>query len=356
MKIKRIGVFYAFLFVPVMAFSQAVTIDNALRNSTTYLNTRIKANTKVVVLNFTSDWPRLSDYIIDELIGYIVNDGNLAVVDRNNLETIRKELNFQLSGEVSDETAQSIGRMLGAQTIINGNITTLGNSYRLRVRAISVESAQIIGMNNVDVAHDSRIAALTGTASAGPVATATAPTVTPTAPASTGSNGTFISPSAWKSYDGDSPGVTKRSFVSREVISGQEKDVLTVEVIFTRQTMAGGTSKWGQLQLDDEAILSLIRTASGVRFKAMGDGKRWKLIFHTKETSVDWCSYEAEIKTQNNRVVEINIPFNSIKQPTWGKKAPWVKNNITHVNLQRHTDTQSETGPSTLKVFDFEVY
>ena len=67
MKIKRTGVFCAFLFVPMMAFSQAVTLDNALRNSTTYLNGRIKANTKVVVLNFTSDWPRLSDYIKEAL-------------------------------------------------------------------------------------------------------------------------------------------------------------------------------------------------------------------------------------------------------------------------------------------------
>jgi TolB-like protein len=180
-KTKVIGVFCALLFIPITAFSQAVTLDTALRNSTTYLNGRIQAKTKVVVLNFTSKWPELSDYIIDELIGYVVNDGNLAVVDRNNLETIRKELNFQLSGEVSDETAQSIGKMLGAQTIINGNITAIGNAYRLRVRAISVESAQIIGMNNVDVAQDSRIAALTGTASVVPVAVMpVTPTNTPT--------------------------------------------------------------------------------------------------------------------------------------------------------------------------------
>jgi TolB-like protein len=352
MRIKGIGVFCFFLFIPMVVFSQVVTLDNALRNSTTYLNGRIQARSKVVVLNFTSDWPRLSDYIIDELIGYVVNDGNLTVVDRNNLETIRKELNFQFSGEVSDETAQSIGKMLGAQIIINGNITAIGSSYRLRIRAISVESAQIIGMNNVDVAQDSRIAALTGTASAGPVAVAT----TPATPVNTISNGTFITPSLWRPGEFPSPGTTIRNFTGREVISGQERDVLTVEVTFTRQTQAGGTGKWGNVLVNDESVLSKLKTASGVRFKAMGDGKGWIVQLHTTEARADNCFYQADVKTQNNRVVDINLPFSSFKQPSWGKKVPFVKNNIMTITLQRHTETASETGPSTMKVFDFEVY
>lgn len=169
---KKLVILCAFVvLVPAFAFSQnPVTLDTALKNSIPYLTGRLPANSKVVVLNFTSDWPRMSDYIIEELIGYIVNEGTLTVVDRNNLEIIRKEMDFQLSGEVSDETAQSIGKKLGAQNIISGGITALGSTYRLRIRAISVESAQIVGMHNVDVAQDSRSAALTGTAYAGSAA------------------------------------------------------------------------------------------------------------------------------------------------------------------------------------------
>jgi len=164
---KKVLVFCAILYIPVFAFAQsAISIDTALKQASTYLNSRLQKNSKVVVLNFTSDWPKLTDYIIEELIGYIVNDGTLTVVDRANLETVRKELNFQLSGEVSDETAQSIGKMLGAQTIISGGITAIGNTYRLRVRAISVQTAEVRGMQNVDVVHDSRVAALTGTSPA----------------------------------------------------------------------------------------------------------------------------------------------------------------------------------------------
>jgi hypothetical protein len=102
-------IFSILVLFPVIVFTQnALTIDAALNNSTSYFSGRILNNTKVVVLNFSSKWPDLSDYIIEELIGYIINEGKLTVVDRQNLETIRKEMDFQLSGEVSDETALGI--------------------------------------------------------------------------------------------------------------------------------------------------------------------------------------------------------------------------------------------------------
>jgi hypothetical protein len=71
-------------------------------------------------------------------------------------------LDFQLSGEVSDETAQSIGKMLGAQTVISGNIATVGNFYRLGIRAIKVETAEIQGQINSNIPDGPIISALTG--------------------------------------------------------------------------------------------------------------------------------------------------------------------------------------------------
>jgi len=159
------------LFIPVFAFSQVYTIDAALDNSIFYLNGKIPPKSRVAVLNFTSDWPKLSDYIIEELIGYIVNDNALTVVDRANLDKISREMHFQLSGEVSDDTALSVGKKLGAQVIISGAISAVGGTYRLRIKAISVETSQILGMQNVDVAQNSRIGALTGTGYAEPSVT-----------------------------------------------------------------------------------------------------------------------------------------------------------------------------------------
>jgi TolB-like protein len=339
---KRVFIFLcALLFIPAFVFSQAVSLDTALRNSTTYLNGRLRGGSKVVVLNFTSNWIQLSEYIIDELIGYIVNDGTLTVVDRNNLETIRNELNFQLSGDVSDETASSIGKMLGAQAIISGSISAIGSSYRLRIRTISVETAQILGMQNVDVIQDSRIAALTSTGYA------------VTVPSSASQqNVLVVPPSAWE-HGQDPVGMRHVKFsVSREVIDKQDKDVLTVEVNLPN----GEDYLFGQIVLErtNIPIISHLRQATGVRFKALGDGKPWRIYFGTIETEIDWCSYYYEIQTRRNRVVQVNIPYTSLKQPTWGQQVPFYKNSITSAVLQRSSDLG--TGTSTIKIFDFEIY
>jgi len=174
--------------------------------------------------------------------------------------------------------------------------------------------------------------------------------VQPTPPATAYVNPNFIPPSVWNAGDGDAPGVTKRIFKTREAIAGQERDVLTLEVTFPRQNgnkWATFTGPW------EEPYLSRLRTGSGIRFKVFGDGKRWIIQFQTRDTSSDWCGFEAEIKTTNNRVVDINIPYSSLKQGTWGKKASWNKNNIVGISIQRNS---SDSGTSTLKVFDFEVY
>jgi len=67
-----------------------------------------------------------------------------------------------MSGDVSDETAQAIGKMLGAQTIISGSITPLGRNYRFRIQATEVETAAIQGGQTVSVIEDATLAALLG--------------------------------------------------------------------------------------------------------------------------------------------------------------------------------------------------
>lgn len=70
---------------------------------------------------------------------------------------------FQLSGEVSDETAQSIGKKLGAQTIVSGSVEPMGDILRLRIRAIAVESAAIQGIYTANIQKDRFLTSLTAT-------------------------------------------------------------------------------------------------------------------------------------------------------------------------------------------------
>jgi hypothetical protein len=66
----------------------------------------------------------------------------------------------QLSGEVSDETAVSVGRQLGTQIIITGSIMPLGDNYSLRLKITNVETAQIIGTQMYSVRPDNVLLSL----------------------------------------------------------------------------------------------------------------------------------------------------------------------------------------------------
>jgi TolB-like protein len=362
MKKAIVFVILAFL-LPAIAFPQnAVTIDVALSNSTTYFSNILPANTKVVVLNCTSKWPDLSDYIIEELIGYIVNERKLTVVDRQNLENIRREMDFQLSGAVSDETAQSIGKMLGAQTIISGSITAIGNTYRLRVRAISVETAQILGMQNVDVAQDSRIAALTGTAYTGPAAAAitAAPrmeiTTSNTAPADsaatvsasdTDSRYFNFKTAVWSHNTG--PKSYVNSGVLMQNIGGLEKQVLSINGILPKD---GG---WLIVEAFDRSIIQKLTQGQGVRFKVLGDGKPWQLLLITRRTIIEQISFRGSITTKNNSVVEIDIPYSRLRQPPWERKTVFERNSILGLGFSRDSETRG-VGDANIKIFDLEIY
>ena len=149
------------------AVSTSDKLDMALREASDYLNANVPKGSKLVILNFQSNYPALSDYIIDELIANTVNDRVFSVVDRANLALVQTEMDFQLSGEVSDESAQAIGKKLGAQTIVSGAISPVGNSLRLRVRAIDVESVQIQGQFNRNIPNGATITALMNSSSQG---------------------------------------------------------------------------------------------------------------------------------------------------------------------------------------------
>jgi len=135
-------------------------LDAAIRETSDYLNKQLHKGDKLVILNIQSEFPAFSEYIIDGLIANTVDDKVFSVVDRKQLDAIRTELDFQASGEVNDETAQSAGQMVGAQVIISGAISRIGDLYRLRIRALGVQSAEIEGQFNKNIPNNSTIEAL----------------------------------------------------------------------------------------------------------------------------------------------------------------------------------------------------
>ena len=168
----KVAIFCTILFIFFsidQVKAQTVTVNTAIMNSAEHFLDRLPSGSTVIVLNFQSAHERLAEHIINRFTMYMVNDGRLIVVDRLNLEAIRQEMDLSLSGDVSDEAALTIGRMLGAQTIISGSATPMGNVYNLWTRAISVETAVIQSIHNITIAMDTTLAALTSGEDAAPL-------------------------------------------------------------------------------------------------------------------------------------------------------------------------------------------
>ncbi|MDR2052415.1 MAG: hypothetical protein LBP80_03295 [Treponema sp.] len=183
-------VFLLILCVTPVFSQTALTLDRGLGNAVKYFAGRLERGSKIVVLNFSAPTARLAEYVAEELTANFVNDGSWTVVDRNNLELLQQELQFQLSGEVDDDTVLSIGRKLGAQIIISGSMEAVGNLFRLRVRAISVETAAIKGINTATIQRDRILASLAETPpDASAAGTSPAPAGKPPAGSSSGGSG-----------------------------------------------------------------------------------------------------------------------------------------------------------------------
>jgi hypothetical protein len=69
---------------------------------------------------------------------------------------------YQLSGEVSDESAQAIGKKLGAQSIASGKLEALGDQYQFSVKTIHVESATIELFYQTPIKQDKKLNTLLG--------------------------------------------------------------------------------------------------------------------------------------------------------------------------------------------------
>lgn len=122
---------------------------------------KLNRKPKIAVLNFTSPSNKFSDYVIDELVSHLVKTNDFIVVERKELDLIWQENKFQMSGEISDESIVGIGKKLGAQFIVSGSLTSIGNIYHCRIKILDIETAQILLSPSWDISsRESQVVSL----------------------------------------------------------------------------------------------------------------------------------------------------------------------------------------------------
>ena len=132
-------------------FSQGIIIyidDNitgisAVRSVSQTIINSLPKDSKIAIVNISSNDSEQSEFVVGELEVFLVNSGTF-VVDRRELDRIRREQRFQLSGDVDDNDVVSIGRFAGANVVITGSISGTGSTRRLRIRALDTQTARVI--------------------------------------------------------------------------------------------------------------------------------------------------------------------------------------------------------------------
>ncbi|MCL2244424.1 MAG: CsgG/HfaB family protein [Treponema sp.] len=124
--------------VPAYIFSQTfITLNKALSECAAEIKEHFIKDSRALI--FIEN-----EAVTRELSSLLVSQRHLAIVERDEkvLKAIESEQNYQMTGNVSDATATSIGKQLGAQLIIIGSIESNGELFNINIRVVDIEKAQ----------------------------------------------------------------------------------------------------------------------------------------------------------------------------------------------------------------------
>jgi len=209
---------------------RTVLLDQAIQTAAENILNNVESGKKIAVLNFNSPSENFSAYVLEELSNHLVNRKKFVVVDRRELDVIRIEEKFQLSGDVSDESAQAIGKKLGAQLVVSGSLTKIGETYRFRTKVLNVESAAIEASSSSNInAKENKVVSL--------LANTQVPM--PQAQIQTVPTSYYVSAKGYDSYEGISEDKPFRT-LSHAVDQAAKTDIKKITIIGTLDANSEG--------------------------------------------------------------------------------------------------------------------
>lgn len=80
------------------------------------------------------------------LVTEFTSRDGLRVLERQNMQTILQEQRLALSGRVDESSAVEIGKMLGVQYVLLGQVTSIPGQLRVDIRAVDVETTRVLSV------------------------------------------------------------------------------------------------------------------------------------------------------------------------------------------------------------------
>lgn len=70
----------------------------------------------------------------------------MRIVERAQLQDLIREQDLSLSGRIEEADAVEVGKMLGVQYVLHGQVTSIADNLRMDIRAVDVETSEIVSV------------------------------------------------------------------------------------------------------------------------------------------------------------------------------------------------------------------
>jgi hypothetical protein len=125
--------------------------EKAVKNVVDSLNAKLPSGTVILVMQTSSTEQSMLNEIVDQITKTVVREDRLQIVDRSNQDLIDAEQKFQLSGNVDDNSAISIGKLLGMKYAVLFWISGASSSRMLNLRILNIETAKIDHQDSFEI-------------------------------------------------------------------------------------------------------------------------------------------------------------------------------------------------------------
>jgi hypothetical protein len=125
--------------------------DKAAKDAVNALNSKLPSGTVIMIIKTNSTEHNMLNDVVDRITTAVTQASNLKLVDRSHQDLIETEQQYQLSGNVDDDSAVWIGHELGAQYAILCSISGASSSRKLNLSILSIETGQITYQTSFDI-------------------------------------------------------------------------------------------------------------------------------------------------------------------------------------------------------------
>lgn len=107
------------------------------------------ADTQTVAVSYFDNTSGIKEYdplskgLADMLITDLSNVKSIQIIERENLESLLKEIELGESKFIDKSTAQKLGMGLGANYMLTGSYLIMGNTMRLDARLVDVGTGEV---------------------------------------------------------------------------------------------------------------------------------------------------------------------------------------------------------------------